>query len=354
MFVYLFKALLIVSVLLSSVGGTAVTSDTSLPGSPVYPIKLMMEEARLAMSHNFANQAGLHLAFAQERAEEMAGLAARNQAPSAALMANYQAHWREALRLAGQLSDGDIQQVMEQAQQMARVQQALLDQAGVGTMDQVRTRLQEAEGCLAQVQTAVALGLQSQNAYRWQMQNVADEWPGGNGNADAPYGPGECPTPGECDGNGNSYGPGDCETPGECVGDNSSYGPGEPNGPNGPSDCENPGECDGDGNGNSYGPGDCETPGECVGDNNSYGPGEPNGPNGPGDCANLGDCDGDGDGNSYGPGDCENPGECDGDGNSYGPGDPNNQGNEDPGHDGSGGENGSGENSGGHGGGGKS
>jgi hypothetical protein len=224
MLALLFKSLLIVSIFLSSVGGTAVSSATPLPGSPAYPIKILLEEARLSMSNNLANQVALHFAFAQERAEEMAGLAAKNQAPSPQLMANYQVHWREALQLAGQMPNGEMQQLMEKAQQMAQEQQTMLAQARLGTTNQVRTRLQEAEGCLTQVQTAVNLGLQNQYTYRQQIKNVSEEWPGESFTSGPGYGPGP--------GNGEApYGPGDCENPGECDGDGNSYGPGEPSGP---------------------------------------------------------------------------------------------------------------------------
>jgi uncharacterized membrane protein YgcG len=256
MLAFLFKSLLIVSILLSSVGGEAVNSATLLPDSPMYPIKMLLEQARLSMTNDSAKQAELHLAFAQERAEEMAGLAARNQAPSTQLMANYQAHWREALQLAGQMPDEELQPLMNKAQHMANVQEGLLACARVGATNRVREQIQDAQGCLAQVQAAVSLGLQSRNTFRWQIQNVPEEWPGegegfspgpgygpGPGGEEAPYGPGdgECPNPGECDGEG-PYGPGggECPNPGECDGEG-PYGPGNDDpGPNGPAN-EDPG-----------------------------------------------------------------------------------------------------------------
>ena len=134
-------------------------------------VKLMLEEARLSMTDNPANQTALHLAFAQERAEEMAGLAELDRAPTRAHLANYQLHWREGLQRAGDLGDEDLQGVMKQARTMAGVQETLLAHAQSGVRSQIQTRLREATKSLEKVQTAVALGLQSQNTYRWRISD---------------------------------------------------------------------------------------------------------------------------------------------------------------------------------------
>ena len=241
----LVKVAFIITILISSLGGTAVFSASALPGSPGYQVKLLLEDARLSMTDSPANQAALHLAFAQERAEEMAGLATHNRAATQAHLANYQEHWREALQHAGELPDNSMQTMMVQAQTMAGEQEALLEQAQVRAASQVRSGLQEATQSLAQVQTAVTLGLQSQNTYRLHMQNLPEDWPGAG--VGPGFGPGECE--GDCDPSGGyspgpGYGPGECPNPDECDQDGEGYGPGE---------CPNPGECDQDGEG--YGPG---------------------------------------------------------------------------------------------------
>ena len=244
MITLLVKAALVLTILFSSMGGTAVLSAATLPDSPIYPIKLLLEEARLSMTNNPANQTALHLAFAAERAEEMAALAALNRAPSEELLANYQMHWREALRLAGELPDDALQAVMVQAQIMAGSQEALMVQAQVEAGSLTRTRLQDAAESVMQVQTAVALGLQSQNTFRWRVQNLPEDWPGAG--AGPGFGPGDPEGDIEPPGGytpGPGYGPGD-----------GPYGPGEGDGPYGPGEGEGP-----------YGPGEGEGP---------YGPGE--------------------------------------------------------------------------------
>ena len=53
------KIALILVVLFTSLGGTAVLSASALPDSPIYPVKLMVEEARLSMTDNLASQTAL-------------------------------------------------------------------------------------------------------------------------------------------------------------------------------------------------------------------------------------------------------------------------------------------------------
>ena len=195
MFPLLVKAALVLTILLSSLGGTAVLSASALPGSPGYPVKLLLEEAQLSMTDNPVSQTTLHMAFANERAQEMAGLATQNRETTQAHLANYQEHWREALRHAGELPDSNLQAMMVQAQTMAGEQEALLLQAQVIAGSQVRGGLQEAAQSLDHVQTAVTLGLESQNTYRWRMQHLPQDWPGLD--AGSSFAPGECE--GDCD-----------------------------------------------------------------------------------------------------------------------------------------------------------
>jgi uncharacterized membrane protein YgcG len=326
------KAVLVFSMIFGAVGGTAALSSASHPDSPLYPLKMTVEGARLALAGQPAAQASLHLAFAQERAEEMAQMAQAGARANETVQAQLQNHWQQALNLMTQSPEPEMLALLAQAEIMVQRQEKMLQTvAAAGGAAEQAAQLQN--GLLAQVRAQVAFGLQDPQTFRHQFGRLSDGIPGG------PYGPGQCETPGDCDGDGpyglgGPYGygpgPGQCETPGDCDGDG-PYGPGGPNGPGpGPGQCETPGDCDGDGPygpggpyGHGPGPGQCETPGDCDGDG-PYGPGEPNGP---GQCDTPGDCDGDGpygpgEPNGPGPGQCDTPGDCDGDG-PYGPGEPN-------------------------------
>ncbi|MFN2138202.1 MAG: DUF5667 domain-containing protein, partial [Candidatus Promineifilaceae bacterium] len=307
----LVKAALIVTILFSSLGGTAVLSASTLPGSPIYPVKLMLEEARLSMTGDPANQANLHLAFAQDRAEEMAALAALGRTPNEAMAANFQAHWRGALAAAAELPDEELAPLMTRVQAQIQEQEQLLQQAQAGAAARVRQRLTVMAGLLAEIEAAAELAQGDPDAFRVRIRQVPEDWPG-NGPG---FGPGECQ--GDCPEGGYApgpgYGPGQNE--GEAAGPGYGPGPGEgdqsgegigPSGPYGPGDGECPGndECDGDGPNGPNGPGEGAGPGEGQGPGEGVGPGEGQGPG-----EGIGPGEGQGPGEGVGPGEGQGPGE---------------------------------------------
>ena len=123
---------ILIAVVFFSLGGTAVLSASALPTSPIYPVKLVLEEARLSLTGSPAGQTALHLDFAAERAQEMARLAAFKLAPDQAQLQNFRAHWRQALLLAGELPDEDLLAQLTQAQALAGDQERLLAGAQSG------------------------------------------------------------------------------------------------------------------------------------------------------------------------------------------------------------------------------
>ncbi|MCB9443409.1 MAG: hypothetical protein H6669_04165 [Ardenticatenaceae bacterium] len=54
------KAALVLTLLFGAAGGTAVLAQESLPDSPVYPIKLVLEDARLALNKDGTEETTLH------------------------------------------------------------------------------------------------------------------------------------------------------------------------------------------------------------------------------------------------------------------------------------------------------
>lgn len=66
-------------ILFGGAGLTAYASKSALPGDTLYPLKTTLEQTRVALAADAAAQARLHLAFAERRLDEMAGLIARGQ-----------------------------------------------------------------------------------------------------------------------------------------------------------------------------------------------------------------------------------------------------------------------------------
>lgn len=265
----LVKATLVLTLMFGSMGGAAALAADSLPGSPLYPAKLALEEVRLQLASGPANQAGLHLALAQERIQEIQRVAQTGDVPGEATLERLQKHLNEGLYQAAQSSDGEMLRWLNQAQQMAQAEEQQLAQTQEQAGHQAQERLQQAVAAMHQLRQEAQAGLQDPETFRWRhTKNRPDT---------APPQPDVEPEPG-CEGD-------DCEP----AGDEHRHGPQPdqpgPGGPGGNSDRE------GD---------DCEP----AGDQNQNGP-QPDqpGPGGPGgnpDCEGD-DCEPEGDQNQNGP-----------------------------------------------------
>jgi hypothetical protein len=139
----LIKAMLVVGLMFGSVGGTAALAAESLPDSPLYPVKLTMEEARLALSFGPTEQARLHLAMAQERTAEMQQLALQGDVPGEVTLARLQHHLNSAFQLAGQLPDAEMAKLLTEARQMSQTQ-AQVDEPAQKRLEQANQLLDQA------------------------------------------------------------------------------------------------------------------------------------------------------------------------------------------------------------------
>ena len=251
------KIALILLVVFGSLGGTLSAAADSLPGSAIYPIKLSIEKARLALNRDLNEQTVLHLEFAQERIEEMLRLASSGQLPREDLSANAHSHMRDAYQLIAQADDEEVQELLAAALVAAQTSQSDLETGQEIALYRIRERLREASGMMAQWQQAAENGLQDPAYFRCRYGPGAPHCEGdecyqacGDGDQEQhqhQYGPGDPPCEGdECL---PPYGDSDQEQ------HQHQYGPGEP-------PCEGD-ECQppyGDGSQNQNGPGDppCE------------------------------------------------------------------------------------------------
>ncbi len=272
------KAALILVFAFGSLGGTLAAAADSLPDSAVYPLKLAMEQARLTFRNDPSEQAKMHLAFAQERSQEMVRLAAKGEVPEEALLTRMQTHMRTAYQLAAQAGKEQMQGLLTQARNMTQASGQDLEAAQEQVQERAQDRLQQASGMMFRWQQEAEAGLQDPGSFRWRFG------PGG------PCDAGDCePTFGDGDQEQNQHGPGappcegeECEPPyGDGDQEQHQFGPGGP--PCEGEDCELPG--DGNQEQHQYGPGgpscegeECEPPyGDGDQQQNQYqhGPGAP-------------------------------------------------------------------------------
>ena len=310
----LIKMTLIFGVVFGSAGGTAVLAANSLPESPLYPLKLTMEQTRTALTTDPVAQANLQLTLAQVRAQEMQQMALAGDVPDEAIQSRLQQHLNQAFQLAAQLPDGEMLPLLTRAQQMLQTQEQLLTQTQAQVGQPEQAALGQADQVLNQARQQAQAGLQDPQSFRWRYQHGTPEV------SPTPCNAGECEPAGDQNQNqqrnqhqsqpgpqtplpGGSCTSGDCEP----AGDQNQYqhrnGPQTPE----PSGSCTTGDCEPVGDQNQFqrqnqqrdtvpsptpGGGPCNT-GECepVGDEHHYGQeaDQPGGPHSTPDCS--GDCE---------------------------------------------------------------
>lgn len=276
------KATLILTIIFGSAGGTAVMAAESLPDSPLYPAKLMVEGARLSFASDQVEQAEIHIDIASQRLRELERLMVNSQISDNALLERAEHHMNAAFDLATEMPAQEMAGVLMHTQEMVQTRTRAFDEIEAQISVEVEPIFNQVQKMLQNNGEIAAAGLQDPQLLRHRHTvNRPDDAP------DQPImGPptiitstqpittpvrigsvGPCATDNEnCDPQGDGpYGPGHQgpkpEAPGEGI------GPGRPEDlpdPVGPP--EDPGSGDAPGN----------PDGGCVdcgqGDPNGYGP----------------------------------------------------------------------------------
>ena len=317
--------LVVVTLALSGTGATVYAAQSSLPGDALYGVKVAGEAVESGITLREQPRLELALRQADERVQEMAGLANGGREIPGSLGERWQVHMERALSLSAGLRDTEMDGALVQVREHLRAQEQVA--LGLAEQDMARERMQ---AMIRERLEQVEEGLVDPQGFRARHQH------GGQNSGGSPWTTGT-PTPG------SGYGPG----PGECADCTPEGGrgpwitgtptPGSGYGP-GPGECA---DCTPEGGhgpwvtgtptpGSSYGPGpghEAEhtpvSPGPGPG--TGEGPGEGGPQNGPGDGAGDGSGSGgsdnggdDGGAGSGGGEHHEEPG--DGDGNHGGGG----------------------------------
>lgn len=204
----LVKATVIVAIALGTVGGTVAAADASLPGSPVYGVKLSLEEVRLAVATEPEADVELYMRFAQERVREMARLVETGRTADDALLSRLRLHLESALQLAEQMPEE------ARVRQMARIREAVRDQEQEmarlheQATEPLRQHLQEARRYLRRIGQEIEDGLREPRGQRWQnMESRPEDAPDPQGTEPKPGGQRNQPDP-SAPPAGNGPGPG--------------------------------------------------------------------------------------------------------------------------------------------------
>ena len=161
---------------LSIVGGTVAAAQSSLPDSPLYRIKLAVEDARLNLTHDPSQQATLAMTFASERAHEMERLAIAHRLISTLVSLRLQNQLDAALSAAARAPEPEMLRLLDQVRTTAQTQERALAQAQVNAPREASTQdaLRLAEQAVTLAQQQAKAGLADPDAFRRQYRRGQD------------------------------------------------------------------------------------------------------------------------------------------------------------------------------------
>jgi hypothetical protein len=169
MFALLVKMIVIAAIGLGVAGGTVAAASESLPDTALYPVKIGIEDVRLALANGPADEAELTMAFVQERVQEMRQLALAGEVPTEALMNRFHVQLQTALRHMAQIDDdAELTGLMLQTRQQIMAEVNDLAQTQLQVREQARVRLEEAQGALVRAGDDIDAGIAEPALYRYR------------------------------------------------------------------------------------------------------------------------------------------------------------------------------------------
>jgi len=139
-------ALAVIAILFGTVLGVKQAVAASLPGQPLYGVKLATERIQLVLTSQPASRAALEQSLVEERLDEIVTLLQRQQAISPAVSSRAMQQLEQALATSAQLQDPAAAQALQQlAEAIQQRQQAMLGAAGESPEPPVRELLREME-----------------------------------------------------------------------------------------------------------------------------------------------------------------------------------------------------------------
>jgi len=161
---------------LSIVGGTVAAAQSSLPDSPLYSIKLAVEDARMNLARDPSQQATLAMTFASERAREMERLAIAHRPISTLVALRLQDQLDAALSAAARAPEPEMLRLLDQVRSMAQIQERALAQAQLDAPREASTQdaLRQAEHAVTLAQQRAEAGLADPDAFRHQYRRGQD------------------------------------------------------------------------------------------------------------------------------------------------------------------------------------
>jgi hypothetical protein len=148
-------------------GTTAYAAQDSLPNEPLYPVKQLTEQLRIALTTDKEAEVDLLLDLAQERVGEMMALANMGMEIPEQTQLRLQEHLQFALSETAQLGDAALMGALEQIQNMVQNQIKTMQQAQQNIPEDLpREQLQIAISAMNQVRQEAEDGLVDPTTFR--------------------------------------------------------------------------------------------------------------------------------------------------------------------------------------------
>lgn len=162
------RAAIALVLVLSLVSGTVAAAQSSLPDSPLYRVKLTVEDARLNLARDPGQRAALSLSFAGERIREMERLAIAQRSISSQVSLRLQNQLEAALSGAARAPEPEMLRLLEQVRSTTQAQERALSQVQVNAPREAGTQdaLRQAGQTVAQARQQAESGLADPNAFR--------------------------------------------------------------------------------------------------------------------------------------------------------------------------------------------
>ena len=171
-------AVLAVAVAITGMGGGVVLAADTLPGDFLYPVKLLSEDVRLALTPDPAGRAELEMAFVSLRVQEMARLAQQGQEVPQAVVVRMTRQMEQAMVEIAQARPEEVPALLERVMERTRLHQQVLEGAATGSSAETQTRLREA----SQLMERTRLNAENDPMYLdYQYQHRYEGTPGPHG-----------------------------------------------------------------------------------------------------------------------------------------------------------------------------
>jgi hypothetical protein len=138
----------------------------SLPDSPLYPAKMMMEDARISLASDEVELAETHLDIAGERLQEMERLMVDGKMPEDALLARAENHVEAAFGLAADMPSQNMAGVLAQAQEMVQTRTRAFADIEAQIPTEVEPAYKQVQQMLQNAGEVAAAGLQNPQLLR--------------------------------------------------------------------------------------------------------------------------------------------------------------------------------------------